>query len=121
MTTINAWYEDEQLNIVEEVETAQGKVQVRGSKLIIRFVPKDDPFNQSGKAYFTVGVKMTASKRVFERTENGFTVKETPELFGEYYCLTLDSSMQDMKDAVDCCIKACIEGIKKQYGQPTEA
>lgn len=124
MARIDTLYQAE-LPIVEEVETAKGKVKVRDHKIIINYWDAGNPLNTYGEPIFTVGVKMTAALRVFEETETDgkivFKVRETPQLFGQYHCLSLGASMKDMHDAIDRCIEETIEEIKAVFGEPEKA
>lgn len=117
---INATYAAA-LNDVEELKTPNGNIKIRDKKLLIKLITAEDPHNTFGDDYFSVGVKMTAAKRVITPTENGFSVTETPELFGNYRRLTLEASMKDMHEAIEACIEECIKAINKHFGQPTEA
>ena len=118
--TIDAAYSSE-LDNIEFIDTAEGKVKITDKKLIIRRLDKEDFLNLSG-ADFTVGVKMTAIKRVFEKkSDKEFEVRAIPEMFGNYVQLTEDASMKDMHEAIEHCINVCIAEIRKQFGQPDEA
>ena len=118
--TIDASY-NAVLDNIEEVETAQGKVRITDKKIIFHHLDKNDPLNTT-KADFSVGIKMTAIKRVFEmKSEREFEVRDIPEMFGNWVYLSEDASMKDMHEAIVVCINSCIEGIKKQYGQPIKA
>ena len=119
-TMINATYAAA-LNDVEELKTPNGNIKIRDKKLLIKLITAEDPHNTLGHDYFFFFFKMTAANRVITPTENGFSVTETPELFGNYRRLTLETSMKDMHEAIEACIKECIKAINKHFGQPTEA
>ncbi len=121
MESINVVYKTE-LNSIEEVDTAEGKVKITDKHVIICRIDAKDPFNTMQEDYFTVGVKMTAVRRVFEEASvQKISVRSIPEIFGHYYKLSKTATMQDMHEAIESNINLCIEEIKKMYGQPKEA
>jgi hypothetical protein len=109
------------LNIVDEVDTAHGKVTITDKKLTIMLIDENGPSNEYGNTVFSVGVTITADNKVLEKTERGFKAASNPKVFGQNTVLSVYASVKDMQEAIQTCINSCIERIIEEYGQPFEA
>ena len=122
MARFDACFEAEVPDIVE-VETEKGKAKIRDKKLIVKYIDSADPFNQYGKPVYSVGMKMTASIRVYEQSEKEgktiLNVHEIPQLVGSYFYIDENAPMKEMQDVIKSCINECVEQIKTLFGQDT--
>lgn len=120
MARLDACFEAETPDIVE-VDTKKGKANIRDKKLIVKYLDSSNPFNQYGKPVYSVGVKMTASIRVYEQSEKEgkiiLNVHETPQMVGSYCYIDENAPMKGMQDAIESCIRECVEEIKTLFGQ----
>ena len=67
---------------------------------------------------FTVGVKVIASTRHFEKTEKGFSVTENPVQYGNYAVLRHDCTMMDVMEAISNLV---VDIRKEIVGEPEKA